>query len=131
MPEPTSSATALIITTASTAAGLTICGVATGLHPNILIAGLFGGLWALSYQPPAGIVPRVLFMLGSSLVAGYVAPVAASVAASAAASLFPWWPRDITHEAIQYPVAFFTGFLALRWLGPALMRRAEKLEAEH
>ena len=127
MAEPTTSA----IIAAGTAAGLTVFGVATGLHINILIAGLFGGLWALSYQPPAGIVARVLFLLGSSLIAGYVAPVAAAVAASAAASLVTWWPADVTREAMQYPVAFFTGFLGLRWLGPALMRRAEKLETEH
>ena len=131
MPEPTSSATALLVTTASTAAGLTICGVATGLHPNLLVAGLCGGLWAISYQPPSGVVARVLFLLGSSLAAGYFAPVAASIAASAAVSLLSWWPRDITREVIQYPVAFVTGFLAIRWLGPALLRRAEKLEAEH
>lgn len=127
MAEPTSSA----FIAAGAAAGLTVFGVATGLHINILIAGLFGGLWALSYQPPAGIVARVLFLLGSSLIAGYVAPVAASVAASAAANLVTWWPRDVTREAMQYPVAFFTGFLGLRFLGPALMRRAQKLEAEH
>ena len=127
MPEPTSSATALIITT-GTAAGLTVFGVATGLHVNILIAGLFGGLWAISYHPPAGVVARIMFMLGSSLVAGYVAPVAAAVAASAATTLVTWWPRDVTRDVLQYPVAFLTGFLALRWIGPALMRRAQKLE---
>lgn len=127
MAEPTSSA----FIAAGAAAGLTVFGVATGLHINILIAGLFGGLWALSYQPPAGIVARVLFLLGSSLIAGYVAPVAASIAASAATNLVTWWPRDAGREAMQYPVAFFTGFLGLRFLGPALMRRAQKLEAEH
>lgn len=131
MAEPTSSVSALVLVTTGTAAGLTVFGVATGLHTNLLIAGLFGGIWALSYQPPAGVMARILFMLGSALVAGYVAPMAASIAASAAASMFSWWPRTLTYEVIQYPVAFFTGFLGLRWMGPALMRRAEKLEAEH
>ena len=50
MAEPTSSAAALA---AATATGLTVFGVATGLHPAILLAGLAGGLWALSYQEPA------------------------------------------------------------------------------
>ena len=129
MAEPATSATALI--TAGTAAGLTVFGVATGLHINILIAGLFGGFWAMSYTPPTGAVARVFFLLGSSIIAGYIAPVASAAAASAAISLLSWWPRDITRDAIQYPVAFFTGFLGLRWLGPALMRRAEKLESDH
>jgi len=129
MAEPTSSA-ALFVVTNGTAAGLTVFGVATGLRIEILIAGLFGGLWAMSYHPPAGVLARVMFMLGSSLVAGYVAPVVASVAASAATNLVTWWPRDVTRDVLQYPVAFLTGFLALRWIGPALMRRAEKLETD-
>lgn len=131
MAEPTASATAYLATTAGTAAGLTIFGVATGLHINILIAGLFGGLWAMSYNPPAGIVARVLFLLGSALVAGYVAPVATSIAVGAAVNLISWWPGDITRDAMQYPIAFLTGFLGLRFIGPALMRRANRLEAEH
>lgn len=114
-----------------TAAGLTILGVTTGLHPPILLAGLFGGLIALSYHPPSGVLARVCFMAGSSLIAGYVAPAAAAIAASAAASLIPWWPRDITRDVMQYPTAFLIGFLGLRWLLPALARRAQKLEGEH
>lgn len=124
--EPTTSTAATV-----TAAGLTILGVTTGLHPPILLAGLFGGLIAMSYHPPSGVLARVLFMAGSSLIAGYVAPAAAAIAASAAASLIPWWPRDITREVMQYPTAFLIGFLGLRWLLPALLRRAEKLEGEH
>lgn len=46
MPEPTSSALALT----ATSAGLTVFAVATGLPPAILLAGLAGGWWALSYQ---------------------------------------------------------------------------------
>jgi len=124
--EPTTSTAATV-----TAAGLTILGVTTGLHPPILLAGLFGGLIAMSYHPPSGVLARVLFMAGSSLIAGYVAPAAAAIAASAAASLIPWWPRDITRDVMQYPTAFLIGFLGLRWLLPALLRRAEKLEGEH
>ena len=126
--EPTTSTSGLAI--AASAAGLTVFGVTTGLHPNILLAGLFGGLIAMSYHPPTGFIPRILFMIGSALIAGYVAPAAAAIAASAAASLISWWPRDITRDAMQYPVAFLIGFLGLRWLMPAVLRRAEKLEGE-
>lgn len=131
MAEPTTSATAFFITAAGTTAGLTVFGVATGLHLNILLVGLFGGLWAISYQSPVGILQRILFLLGSSLVAGYIAPTTAAVAASAASNLLTWWPHDVSREALQYPVSFLIGFLGIRWIGPALMRRAEKLEAEH
>ena len=123
--EPTTS-----IPAALTAAGLTVFGVTTGLHPNILLAGLFGGLIAMSYHPPSGVLARVLFMAGSSLIAGYVAPAATAIAASAAASLISWWPRDITYQVMQFPVAFLIGFLGLRWLMPAIARRANKMEGE-
>lgn len=126
MAEPASSAAAFLLT----AAGLTVFGVATGLHPPVLVAGLFGGIWAISYQAPARLPSRVAFLGGSSLVAGYLAPVLAAVAAAAAVKLIPWWPADVTREVMQYPVSFITGFLAIRWIGPALLRRAEKLEAD-
>lgn len=127
MAEPATTTAAFLLT----AAGLTLFGVATGLHPNILVAGFFGGLWALSYQPPAGVLARAIFLACSALVSGYIAPVAAAIVASIATQLAPWWPADISRDVMQFPVAFITGFLAIRWIGPALMRRAEKLETEH
>lgn len=126
MAEPATSTAAILLT----AAGLTVFGVATGLHPPVLVAGFFGGLWALSYQPPDGLPARIFFLGGSAIVAGYLAPVLAAVAASAAIKMFSWWPADITRDGIQYPASFITGFLAIRWIGPALMRRAEKSEVK-
>lgn len=114
-----------------TAAGITVFSVATGLHPGMLIAGLAGGLWAMSYQPPAGVLARAAFLGLSAMVAGYLAPVLTSIAASAAGKLLTWWPEDVTQATMQFPVAFVIGFLALRWLGPALLRRAEKLEGSN
>ena len=131
MTEPaTTGTTAFLITTGSSVAGLTIFGITTGLHINILVVGLFGGLWALYYQPPARVGARILFLVASSLIAGYFAPVAAAVAAAAAASMLDWWPRELTREALQYPFAFCIGFLGLRGLGPLLMRRTAQLERE-
>lgn len=123
MPEP---ATPLI---GLTAAGITIVGIATGIHPAMLIAGLAGGLWAMSYNPPAGTVPRLVFLACSSLVAGYLGPLAAAVGAAAALKMAPWWPSDVGRDVLQYPIGFVVGFLAIRWLGPALLRRVEKAEA--
>lgn len=116
---------------ALTTAGITVMGVATGIHPGLLIAGVGGGLWALSYQPPAGWLARVFFLLVSALVAGYITPVGAAVAASGATAMLPWWPTDITRDVLQFPIGFVIGFLAVRWFGPALLRRADKIEGEH
>ncbi len=125
MAEPTTS-TALI---AVSVAGITLFGIATGLQPPMLLAGFFGGMWALSYQPPSGLLGRGVSMIGSAMIAGYLAPVAAAVTASAAARLLPWWPADITREAMQFPVAFCIGFLGISGFGRILLRLARRAEA--
>ena len=121
MAEPTSSAAALA---AATATGLTVFGVATGLHPAILLAGLAGGLWALSYQEPAPAWKRVAITVMASVVAGYLAPaVAAGVTALDA------WPHALTRDLVQLPIAVLIGLLSHRALGPALLRiAAQKAE---
>jgi hypothetical protein len=55
MPEPTVST---VVIATSTATGLTFFGIATGLQPAILFAGLAGGLWSLSYQLAAPLWKR-------------------------------------------------------------------------
>ena len=125
MTEPASGSVAFITLTT---AGISILGIATGLHPTFLVVGFFGGLWAISYNPPAGVIARVIFLAMSSIVSAYVSPVVAAVAAGAAAGMLTWWPKEITREFLSFPVSFLVGFLALRWLGPALLRQAEKAE---
>lgn len=127
MAEPTTTSAIIGL---SSAFGITVLGVATGLHPAILIAGFSGGLWAMSIAPPAGIVARVLFLAGSSMVTGYLAPVVTAILAAAAVKTIPFWPADVTRDVLQFPVAFCVGFLGLRWIGPALLRRATRLEGE-
>lgn len=121
MPEPTSSAAALA---AATATGLTIFGVATGLHPSILLAGLAGGLWALSYQEPSPAWKRLALTVMASIVAGYLTP-----AVAAGVTSFGAWPQSVTRDVVQLPIAVLIGLLSHRVLGPALMRfAAQKAE---
>ena len=121
MPEPTSSAAALA---AATATGLTIFGVATGLHPSILLAGLAGGLWALSYQEPSPAWKRVGLTVMASIVSGYMTPAVAAGVTSLGA-----WPQSVTRDVVQLPIAVLIGLLSHRVLGPALMRfAAQKAE---
>ena len=121
MAEPTTSAAALA---AATATGLTIFGVATGLHPSILLAGLAGGLWSLSYQEPAPAWKRVAITVIASVVAGYLAPAVAAVVTALDA-----WPHALTSDLVQLPIAVLIGLLSHRVLGPALLRiAAQKAE---
>lgn len=122
MAEPTSSAVALA---SATAAGLTIFGVATGLQPAILLAGLAGGLWALSYQDPAPAVNRVAATVMSSIISGYLTP-----SVSAGVTSISLWPPAITSDLAKMPIAVLIGLLSHRVLGPALLRIAAKKAKE-
>ena len=113
MAEPAS--TTVIAFTAS-AMGLTIFGIATGLHPPLLIAGLAGGLWALFYGAPQPLVRRCLSVVMAALVSAWVSPVVAS-----SLQELPFAPKIITHDALQFPVALIVGFLAMAIVGPGLM----------
>lgn len=121
MAEPTSSAAFA----AATAAGLTIFGVATGLHPEILLAGLAGGLWALSYQPSTSAGKRVAVTIMASIVAGYLTPAIATGVTSIGA-----WPQALTRDILQLPIAVMIGLLSHRVLGPALLRFASRKAEE-
>ena len=105
----------------ATAAGLTVFGVATGLHPAILLAGLAGGLWALSYQSPAPTIKRVSATILAAIIAGYLTPAIVAGVTSIGA-----WPKSLTCEVIQLPIAVLVGLLAHRVIGPFLMRFAAR-----
>lgn len=118
MAEPTSSTIAVA---AATATGLTVFGVATGLQPAILLAGLAGGLWALSYQDPVPAWKRVSVTVIASLVAGYLAP-----AVCVGVTEINGWPRALSGDLVQLPIAVLIGLLAHRVIGPAILRIAAK-----
>lgn len=122
MAEPTTSAAVMA---AATATGLTVFGVATGLHPAILLAGLAGGLWALSYHPPMGSARRVAVTIMAAVVAGYLSP-----AVAAGLTAISIWPQTVTREMAQLPIAVMIGLLSHRVLGPALLRIAARKAEE-
>jgi hypothetical protein len=105
----------------TTAAGLTIFGISTGLDPALLIAGFAGGLWAQSYSPPAHWLSRLAATSLASILAGYFTPAAAAVLAASDTI-----KGALPGQALQLPVAVLVGLLAQRVLGPAIMRLARK-----
>lgn len=118
MAEPASTTVAAF---AASAMGLTVFGIATGLNPSLLIAGLAGGLWALFYGTPQPIVKRCLSAMMAALVAAWVSPVVAS-----SLQELPFATRIISTDALQFPVALIVGFLAMAILGPGLMNLSRK-----
>ena len=114
MAEPATSTAAVI----ASALGLTVFGVATGLHPSLLIAGLAGGLWALFYGEPQPLLKRCLSAVMSALVAGWLAP-----AVTYGMQELPFAPKVLPLDVLQFPVALLIGFLAMAIVGPGLMPR--------
>lgn len=111
MPDITSSAGAITLS----AGGITLLGIATGLHPTVMLAGFAGGLWAVSYEkPPIPLVRRLTWTCGSAIVAGYLTP-------PAVAMLLPSLPGRMTAELIQHGVGFLIGLTAFPDLGPAFL----------
>jgi len=117
MAEPATSTAAVI----ASAMGLTIFGIATGLHPSLLIAGLAGGLWALFYGEPQPLLKRCLSAVMSALVAAWLAPVTAY-----SVQELPGAPPGLPLDVLQFPVALVIGFLAMAIVGPGLMLLSRK-----
>jgi len=117
MAEPATSTAAVI----ASAIGLTVFGVATGLHPSLLIAGLAGGLWALFYGEPQPLLKRCLSAVMSALVAAWLAPVTAY-----SVQELPGAPPGLPLDVLQFPVALVIGFLAMAIVGPGLMLLSRK-----
>ncbi len=119
LPEPTSSVSAIAVS----ATGLTLLGISTGLQPDILLAGFAGGLWALTYQPPAPLFRRAAATLGSAVVAGYLSPIAVAVLRSAL-------PGDLSREIAQTSFGLLIGLVSQRVIGPAVLRIADRRAKE-
>ena len=89
------------------------------LQPDILLAGFAGGLWALTYQPPAPLFRRAAATLGSAVVAGYLSPIAVAVLRSAL-------PGDLSREIAQTSFGLLIGLVSQRVIGPAVLRIADR-----
>lgn len=117
MADPASSMAAAVVT----ASGITIFGVALGLQPEIMVAGLAGGLWAVSFQPEVSVLKRLGTTVLAAVLAGYGAPMA-----SAGVTALPAWPDVLTRELVQLPIAVLIGLLSHSVLGPTLLRIAQR-----
>lgn len=97
------------------ASGITVFGVALGLHPAHLVAGFCGAMWGLLICDPMPALRRISIAAISTFVAGYLTPSVAAVAVN-----LDYVPRVLTAEIAQYPVAVLIGF-GTHWAGPAIL----------
>lgn len=116
MTEP-STAAAVVAASAS----LTLFGVATGLDPAVLLAGFAGGVWSQSYADPEPFFKRLLLVGLSSVLAGYLSPVASAILYAQ-----PLIANSMAEPVLQLPLGVLIGLTAHRGLGPAITRAVNK-----
>ena len=118
MAEPTAATAAIAVTST----GLSIFGIATGLHPQYLVAGSVGGLWWLSYQSdPQPLAKRFAANAISSVIAGFLTPLAVELVKIQEVVFSTHLARDL----LPFPVAVGIGFLAYSRIGPAILRASD------
>jgi hypothetical protein len=100
------------------AGGVTVFGIATGLQPELLVAGAAGGWWAMSYQPPIKPFTRANRIIVSALVAAWLTPLTIH--------LLNKYVEDIPTVA-SLSVALCVGLVTIDVLGSGFMRIAKKL----
>jgi len=105
----------------SSSVGLVLFGIAIGLRPELMLAGLWGAFWALSYADPMPLWRRAALSVTASVLAGYSTPAAMAILGSVHVL-----EGEGVHEKLQYPFAVGVGFLSHRILGPFLLRIAKK-----
>lgn len=105
----------------SSSVGLVLFGIAIGLRPELMLAGLWGAFWALSYADPMPLWRRAALSVTASVLAGYSTPAAMAILGSVHVL-----EGEGVHEKLQYPFAVGVGFLSHRILGPFLLRLAKK-----
>jgi hypothetical protein len=98
-----------------TQAGIVIAGVATGLDPVMLGAGMCGGYWAVWRGGPMSWLDRTSMVVLSSLVAAWGAAVLVKLLSH----------HNIISESAEFPVAYvsalFIGRLAMPVLEKSLL----------
>ncbi len=109
-----------------TDAGIAVFGIAIGLRPELMLAGLWGAFWALSYATPSPLSRRLSLAIISSIIAGYATPAAIIIAEFTILKQ----ASDTMLSRMQFPIALLFGFLAHRILGPFLMRFAQRKSDE-
>lgn len=102
------------------ASGLTVFGVATGLDPGLLFAGLAGALLAIVFQEAMSLWKRVGITALSSIISAWLAQAVALWAIG-----LSWWPGTVPADVVKFPVAAFSGLLMYRVIAPKLIQYAE------
>lgn len=116
MADPSSTAAA------TAAAGITIFGVATGIDPSLLLAGLSGGWLALYQFEVFGLASRIGFVVLSALLGSMVGPLAGSVALA----MLTKAGISVPPNQIHIPMAIVVGLLSIRVIGPRLVGFAQR-----
>ena len=115
MAEPTTAA-------ADTTAGFIVIGLLTMPHPDLIIAGLVGGIAAILSLEAMTVWERISSVAVAIMVSSMLGPIVVR----AAPRVWPEILADGDLGALRLLVGFVLGVLAYRVLLPAIIRRAER-----
>ncbi len=116
MAEPTTTATA------AATAGFTLLGFLAGLHQDLIISGLVGGVAAILTMESMTVKQRLAAVTVAIMVAGLIGPLVVNAAPRA----FPDLLRAADVGPLRLAVGFILGALAYKVLLPVLIRRAKR-----
>jgi fructose-specific phosphotransferase system IIC component len=105
--------------------GLTLFGLATGLHPMLLVAGFVGCWWYNSYLDQMTLGQRIASGFIAALVSGWLTPPIVTWLTG-----LSWWPDTVPALTAGFPAALAIGFLTHKVIGPQLLRIAQKKAEE-
>jgi hypothetical protein len=101
---------------------------AAGLDPWVLFAGLVGGLWSLGYIPePLAWYRRLWLAVLAALIGAWSANWGAAPLAALFAHWWAWWPPEAGGRGTAIMISLVVGLLAHRYIGPALMKKAQEV----
>lgn len=114
MPEITGSSVAAV-------GGLTLFGVATGLDPVLIVAGLTGSFFSYYFMDPLPLARRISGAFFAALGSAWGAPVLVAALTSVS-----WWPAAVATGALSPLVALTIGFLTNPVIAPGSIQIARR-----
>lgn len=121
-------ATAIPSTDTTGAAVLAAALAASGLDPWLLLPGLVGGYWSLSYvRRPISWPTRIGRYALAAVVGAWSGKWSAPPLAALAADSWKWWPPEAGGKGLAIMISLVVGLLAHRYIGPALGRKVEQV----
>lgn len=111
-----------VVNTSVTGVGVVIFGMHTGLDYPTLLAGIFGGAFALQYLEKAGLAKRAFEVVSAAIIAGYFSPVVAGIVLHNLLKFDLIKDAADTKTGLQLSLAAVIGYVAHGVIFPGMLK---------